>query len=64
MHLIVDNYVTHKHPVAYDEYIVQHNTSLKPFIWIASARDILQKVIPANSRLSSKQNAALHQARI
>ncbi len=29
----------------------------KPFIWTKSARDILQKVIRANSRLSSKQNA-------
>ena len=29
----------------------------KPFIWTASARDILQKVIHANNRLSSKQNA-------
>ena len=29
----------------------------KPFIWTASARDILQKVIHANSRLSSKQSA-------
>ena len=32
----------------------------KPFIWTKSARDILQKVIRANSRLSSKQNATLH----
>ena len=32
----------------------------KPFIWTKSARDILQKVIRANSRLSSKQNEALH----
>ena len=32
----------------------------KPFIWTTSARDILQKVIRANSRLSSKQNASLH----
>ena len=111
LHLIVDNYATHKHPVvqawldrhprfimhftptsaswlnmierffrditterlrrgvftsvpvlieAIDEYIVHHNTSPKPFIWTASARDILQKVIRANSRLSSKQNATLH----
>lgn len=111
LHLIVDNYATHKHPVvqawldkhprfvmhftptsaswlnmverffrditterlrcgvftsvpelikAIDEYIAHHNTSPKPFIWTASARDILQKVIRANSRLSSKQNATLH----
>lgn len=45
---------------AIDEYISHHNTKPKPFIWTKSARDILQKVIRANSRLSSKQNAALH----
>jgi len=45
---------------AIDEYIAHHNTQPKPFIWTKSARDILQKVIRANSRLSSKQNAALH----
>ena len=37
-----------------------HNTNPKPFIWTKSARDILQKVIRANNRLSSKQNATLH----
>jgi transposase len=111
LHLIADNYATHKHPnvqkwlkkhprfhmhftptsaswlnmverffrdittdrlrrgvftsvpelvSAIDEYIVHHNTNPKPFIWTKSARDILQKVIRANSRLSSKQNEALH----
>jgi transposase len=111
LHLIADNYATHKHPVvqewlakhprfhmhftptsaswlnmverffrditterlrrgvftsvpelvsAIDEYIAHHNTKPKPFIWTKSARDILQKVIRANSRLSSKQNASLH----
>ena len=111
LHLIADNYATHKHPAvqewlakhprfhmhitptsaswlnmverffrditterlrrgvftsvpeligAIDEYIAHHNTQPKPFIWTKSARDILQKVIRANSRLSSKQNAALH----
>ena len=45
---------------AIDEYIVHHNTNPKPFIWTKSARDILQKVIRANSRLSSKQNGTLH----
>jgi transposase len=111
LHLIADNYATHKHPVvqewlakhprlvmhftptsaswlnmverffrditterlrrgvftsvpdlvaAIDEYVAHHNTHPKPFIWTKSARDILQKVIRANSRLSSKQNAALH----
>jgi transposase len=111
LHLIADNYATHKHPVvqdwlakhprfhmhftptsaswlnmverffrditterlrrgvftsvpeligAIDEYIAHHSTQPKPFIWTKSARDILQKVIRANSRLSSKQNATLH----
>ena len=111
LHLIVDNYATHKHPnvqawlakhprfhmhltptsaswlnmverffrdittdrlrrgvftsvteleTAIDEYVAHHNVHPKPFIWTKSARDILQKVIRANSRLSSKQNATLH----
>ena len=111
LHLIADNYATHKHPsvqewldkhprfvmhftptsaswlnmverffrditterlrrgvftsvpeliAAIDEYIAHHNTKPKPFIWTKSARDILQKVIRANSHLSSKQNASLH----
>ncbi len=111
LHLIADNYATHKHPVvqkwlakhprfvmhftptsaswlnmverffrditvkrlrrgvftsvpeleaAIDEYIAHHNTNPKPFIWTKTARDILQKVIRANNRLSSKQNATLH----
>jgi len=111
LHLIADNYATHKHPVvqkwlarhprfhmhftptsaswlnmverffrditterlrrgvftsvpeligAIDAYIAHHNPRPKPFIWTKSARDILQKVIRANSRLSSKQNEALH----
>ena len=45
---------------AIDGYIAHHNIQPKPFIWTKSARDILQKVIRANSRSSSKQNAALH----
>jgi len=111
LHLICDNYATHKHPkvqawlekhkrftmhftptsaswlnmverffrdisekrlrrgvftsvqelvTAIDDYVDHHNTNPKPFIWTKSARDILQKVIRANSRLSSKQNATLH----
>ena len=111
LHLIADNYATHKHPnvqkwlkkhprfhmhftptsaswlnmverffrditterlrrgvftsvpelvTAIDDYVAHHNTNPKPFIWTKSARDILQKVIRANSRLSSKQNATLH----
>lgn len=111
LHLIADNYATHKHPAvqqwlakrprfhmhftptsaswlnmverffrdltterlrrgvfagvpelvaAIDEYVAHHNTDPKPFIWTKSARDILQKVLRANSRLSSKQNETLH----
>ena len=45
---------------AIDAYIAHHNANPKPFIWTTSARDILQKVIRANSRLSPKQNATLH----
>lgn len=111
LHLIADNYATHKHPAvqawlvkhprfnmhftptsaswlnmverffrditvnrlrrgvftsvpelvtAIDEYVAHHNTNPKPFIWTKSATDILQKVIRANSRLSSKQNGTLH----
>jgi transposase len=110
VHLIADNYATHKHPavqkwlakrprfhmhftptsaswlnmverffrditverlrrgvftsvpelVAAIHGYIHHNTDPKPFIWTKSARDILQKVIRANRRLSSKQNEALH----
>jgi hypothetical protein len=45
---------------AIDEYVVQHNVKPKPFIWTKRAADILQKVIRANARLSSKQNGTLH----
>ena len=111
LHLIADNYATHKHPTvqqwlakhprfhmhftptsaswlnmverffrditterlrrgvftsvaeleaAIHDYVAHHNVKPKPFIWTKSARDILQKVIRANSRLSSKQNETLH----
>lgn len=111
LHLIADNYATHKHPkvqewlakhprfnmhftatsaswlnmverffrdittdrqrqgvftsvpeleAAIQEYVAHHNEHPKPFIWTKSARDILQKVIRANSKLSSKQNGTLH----
>lgn len=111
LHLIADNYATHKHPAvqawlakhprfvmhftptsaswlnmverffrditterlrrgvftsvpelvtAIEEYVAHHNINPKPFIWTKSARDILQKVIRANSRLSSRKNEALH----
>jgi transposase len=111
LHLIADNYATHKHPAvqewlskhprfnmhftptsaswlnmverffrditvnrlrrgvftsvpelvtAINEYVAHHNINPKPFSWTKSASDILQKVIRANSRLSSKQNATPH----
>ena len=111
LHLVCDNYATHKHPkvcnwlakqprfhvhftptsaswlnmverffrdlttdrlrrgvfrsvpdliTAIESYIESHNESPKPFIWTAQAKDILQKVIRANRRLSSKQNETLH----
>lgn len=44
-----------------DHYIAHHNVKPKPYIWTKSAHDILQKVIRANSRLSSKQDAIPHQ---
>ena len=45
---------------AIDDYIAHHNQNPKPFIWTAKAKDILEKVIRANRKLSSKQNGALH----
>jgi hypothetical protein len=45
---------------AIGHYIAHHYTQPKPFIWTKSARHILQKVIPAIRRFSSKQNATLH----
>lgn len=45
---------------AIEHYSAHHNRDPKPFIWTAKAQDILQKVIRANRRLSSKQNEALH----
>ncbi|MGI0135127.1 MAG: IS630 family transposase, partial [Candidatus Micrarchaeaceae archaeon] len=111
LHLICDNYATHKHPKvkawlkrhprfhihftptsaswlnmierffrdlteqrlrrgvftsvaelieAINRYIETHNENPKPFIWTAKAHDILEKVVRANRRLSSKQNDALH----
>jgi transposase len=111
LHLVCDNYATHKHPrvkawlekhprfqihftptsaswlnmverffrsltterlrrgvfrsvpelvAAIKEYIAVHNHHPKPFVWTAKANDILQKVIRANRRLSSRKNEALH----
>ena len=111
LHLICDNYATHKHPKvrkwlvkhprfhmhftptsaswlnmierffrditterlrrgvfhsvpelieAIEGYVIKHNENPKPFIWTATAKDILEKVVRANRHLSSKQNATLH----
>lgn len=111
LHLVADNYATHKHPEvqkwlekhprfvmhftptsaswlnmverffrdlteerlrrgvftsvpklieAIEQYVAVHNEKPKPFIWTAKANDILEKVVRANRRLSSKQNATLH----
>ena len=45
---------------AIKEYITVHHKYPKPFSWTTEAHVILAKVIRANSRLSSKQNEALH----
>jgi transposase len=45
---------------AIEQHVAHHNDHPKPFIWTAKAKDILQKVIRANAKLSSKQNEALH----
>ena len=44
---------------AINDYVAVHNHNPEPFIWTAKAADILQKVIRANRRLSSKQSEAL-----
>ena len=44
---------------AITQYVAHHNEDPKPFIWTKSARDIFQKVIRGNSKLSSKQNGTL-----
>ena len=45
---------------AIDDYVAHRNAAPKPFIWTKSARDVLQRVIRANARVSSKQNETLH----
>ena len=39
---------------AVDEHVAHHDIDAKPFIWSKSARDILQKVIRANARLTGR----------
>ncbi len=108
LHLIVDNYATHKHPKVkswlvkhprfhihftptsaswlnmverffrdltdkrlrrgvfksvpevihtINDYIEQHNTAPNPFVWTASAKDILEKVRRARAKLDMLQTA-------
>jgi len=45
--------------MAIKDYSAIHNKNPKPFVWTASARNIIAKVIRANRKLSSKQNATL-----
>ena len=45
---------------AIEEYIALHNRDPKPSAWPAKADDILQKVIRANRRFSSRNSEALH----
>ncbi|MET3440685.1 hypothetical protein ABIC94_001439 [Variovorax paradoxus] len=45
---------------AIDEFIAHLNTNPQPFIWTQGAREILQKVIRADRRSSSKQNGTLN----
>jgi transposase len=37
-----------------DEYLVEHNRAPKPFIWTASAKDILAKVVRAREALETR----------
>jgi len=46
---------------AINDHVAHYNTDPKPFIWIKSACDILQKVIRVNARFSSEQNETLHE---
>ncbi len=45
---------------AIEHYVTGDDKDLKPYVWTAKENDIVHKVIRANSRLSSKQNEALH----
>jgi hypothetical protein len=39
--------------LAIDLYVAQHNINPKPFIWTASAKDILAKVTRAKAALAA-----------
>jgi DDE superfamily endonuclease len=68
LHLIVDTYARHKLPAVH-KWLAKHQRYHIPFTptsasWLNMVErffcDILQKVMRANSRVSSKQNDALH----
>ena len=40
---------------AIDLFVLAHNEAPKPFIWTASARDILEKVMRAKAKLNTVQ---------
>ncbi|MDA1069452.1 MAG: IS630 family transposase, partial [Verrucomicrobia bacterium] len=40
-----------------NNYIEQHNAAPKPFVWTASAKDILEKVKRARAKLDMLQTA-------
>jgi transposase len=42
---------------AIELFVLAHNEDPKPFIWTASARDILEKVIRARAKLNTVQTA-------
>ena len=42
---------------AIELFVLAHNEASKPFIWTASARDILEKVMRAKSKLKTVQTA-------
>jgi transposase len=42
---------------AIEQFVLAHNEDPKPFIWTASARDILEKVIRAKAKLNTVQTA-------
>ena len=44
--------------VAIEAYLTEHNLEPKPFIWTASANDILAKVMRAKNTLSGRAEAS------
>jgi len=42
---------------AIELFVLAHNEAPKPFIWTASARDILEKVMRAKAKLKTVETA-------